>query len=158
MTGLFDLATPTRNLEFYGIRLTDGTSTNSTPNDLLNLGVRRDENGVNNVEFFRLDAMTSTFTSYGSFLLDPLHTQISFTLTKASAGLTDPSRASFFYVDSGVDQTTQNFGTTTNIFTGETFTRAEFAALSPVPELAIALVLGAGLAGLAAAGRRARHK
>jgi hypothetical protein len=148
--GLFDLTIPTQNVEFYGIRLNDGTAT-TTPNDLVALGVRRGLDGVDRVEFSR--AAPGTIDFFGNLLLDPGHDQILLDLTRASTG-SNAITASFAYVDGGVIGPFTSYAATVDIFRGENFTRAEFTFLVPVPvpEPSTLILLGAGLAALAAVG------
>ncbi len=155
--GLFDLTVPTQNHEFYGVRLNDGTGPN-TANDLLNVGVRQGGDGIDRVQFFRVDDLADTTTFFGGFLLDPTHDQILLDLTRASA-LSDAITASFAYVDGGIAGPFTTFGTTADIFHGENFTRAEFVFFTPVPEPASLILFGVGLVTLAAGSwkRSRRH-
>ena len=154
--GLFDLAVPSQNLEFYGVRLTDVTL--APGNDLLHVGVRRGSDGIDRVQFFRLDQVANSFTLFGSSLLDPAHDQILLDLTRASA-LSDAITASFAFVDGGVAGPFTTFGTSADIFRGENFTRAQFAFFTPVPEPASLILFGVGLVALAAGSwkRSRRH-
>jgi len=158
--GLFDLAVPTKTQEYYGIRIEDSTGPN-TGNDILDLAVRRASDGIDRVQFFRIDDVANTVTFFGGFLLDPGHDQILLDLTRLSTG-SDAITASFAYVDGGVVGPFTTFGTTADIFRGENFTRASFLLVSPVPESvpvpepASLILLGAGLAALAAASWRRR--
>jgi len=141
--GLFDLTVPSQSLEAYGIRLNDGTGP-PTANDLLEVGVRRASDGIDRVQFFRLDQVANTATFFGSFLLDPGHDQILLDLTRLSTA-SDAITASFAYVDGGVVGPFTTFGTTADIFRGENFTRAEFVFFTPVPEPANLILFGVGL-------------
>lgn len=153
VTGQFDFAVPIYRREFYGIALTD--ENNFGPqDDYLHLGVFQHPDGVNVVEFFNLDSTTNTFTSFGSFLLDPNpHTQITFTLAKLSTSSSAISASFSYDADPAI-----TFATTPSIYHSEIFTRAEFLTFSPVPEPVTLLVLGAGLAGLTVMRRRQRRK
>jgi hypothetical protein len=157
--GLFDLSVPTENLEFYGIRLTDGTAA-TVPNDIVQLGVRRGTDGVDRLEFARLGPGTIEF--FGNLVLDPSHDQILFDLTRASTG-NNAITGSFAYVDGGVVGPFATYVATADIFRGENFTRAEFVFFTPAPEITVPepaslILLGTGLAALAVAGwRRSRR-
>lgn len=155
--GLFDLTVPSRRREAYGIRFNDGTNTNPA-DDLLQVGVRRGGDGIDRVQFFRLDTVANSATFFGSFLLDPAHDQILLDLTRLSA-LSDAITASFAYVDGGIVGPFTTFGTTADIFRGENFTRAEFLFFTPVPEAASLILFGVGLVALAAGSwkRSRRH-
>jgi hypothetical protein len=157
--GRFDLAVPSVRLEHYGIRLNDGTLTNPIPNDLLQLTVRQTSTGLNLVQFFRLDIEADTFTSIAAALLNPNHDQIDLFLSRNSL-LSNEIQASFAYVDGGVSGPVTTFGSTSNIFNGENFTRAEFlyAAPAPVPEPATLLLFGTTAAGLGLARWRRRRQ
>jgi hypothetical protein len=157
VTGIFDLAVPAANLEYYGVRLADFAGT-VLGNDLLELAVRRASDGVDRVQFFRLDQIANTFTPIASALLQPGHDQISLTLARTDA-TSDEITASFFYVDGGVPGQTTTFLNTSDIFNGENFTRAAFIFVTPasVPEPSILLILSSGLAALAGTAWRRRH-
>jgi hypothetical protein len=151
--GLFDLSAPTQNIAFYGIRFTDVTAT-TTPNDLVQLGVRRGTDGVDRVEFSK--------SSPGSLIilnlpLDLGHNQILFELTRGSTS-NSAITASFAYVDGGVAGPFTPFGSSFDIFNGENFTRADFFALEPTPEPTTLLLFGSTAAGLGLARWRQRRR
>jgi hypothetical protein len=149
VTGRYDLTVPGALREFYGIRVNDGTPANQLPDDTLHLGVRRGADGVDRVQFFRLDFVTQTFTSIASALLEAGHDQIFLDLARTSTS-SDAVTASFAYVDGGVAGPVTTFGTTADIFHGENFTRAEFLFFTPVLEPSTWLLLGPGLIGAGA--------
>jgi hypothetical protein len=153
--GLFDLTVPTYNLEFYGIRLTEG---GFTADDIVAIGVQRGSDGVDRVKFQRQPG--GSFDNF-DLLLDPGHDQILLDLTRASTG-SDAITGSFAYVDGGVVGAVTTFGGTIDIFHGENFTRGEFAffvPISSVPEPSSLLLFGTGLVALAAGSwkRTRRH-
>jgi Calx-beta domain-containing protein len=137
VTAVFDVSVPASTFEFYGLRLAD-YSTGISGNDILNLAVRRVSDTSVRVEFFRLDQIAGTFTSFGSFALDPSQDQISLTLAKNSAVSNDIT-ASFFYIDGGVNGPTTTFATTAPIFNGENWTRAELHMSVPVTGFTVTL-------------------
>jgi hypothetical protein len=146
MTGIFDLAVPSQNREFYGVRFTDATGVPNTANDLLHLGVRRGADGVDRVQFFLLDDSTSTFTAFAGQALDPNHDQIRVTLERLDVN-SDAITATFAYIDGGVEGAPVTFGPTADIFHGENWTRAEFLFFTPVPGPGSMLLLATGLLG-----------
>ncbi len=70
--------------------------------------------------------------------------------------LSNAIHASFSYVDGGVAGSANLFTTTPTIFNSVNFTRAGFDAATPVPLPAAVWLLGSGLIGVVAIGRKRR--
>jgi len=157
MTAIYDLAVPGQIREFYGIRFNDSLGVPDTADDLLHLAVRRGADGVDRVEFFRLDDVLNTFEAFAGAPLEPGHDQIRITLERLDAA-SDAITASFAYIDGGVEGALVTFGPTADIFHGENFTRADFDFFTPVPAPgpSALLLLSLGLAGTALVCRRFR--
>lgn len=146
--GLFDYVTPGIN-DSYGVRLTDGGQ-----NDVVNLRVAW-SSALNApvVRFARSDFVLGTQTlleevalptAYsGSIVLGLLHQTANTGVISAGYCL-----GGFSVCDAG---RSQSLDATTTIFNGETWTRADFRAVtaaSAVPEPASLALLAVGLAGL----------
>ena len=148
VTGVFDLITPINLREGYGIRLTDAglgsaVSTNNG-NDRLEILVRRTIDGLLAIQFRDSDNSQRLITLLGSADLETNHDQIVLALFKQDAGVNAIS-AGYAYRDAGVLGAFTAFTGTGTLFDGESFTRAEFRATTPVP---IAPTLSLTLLGL----------
>lgn len=151
-TGVFDLIIPSIPLSGYGVRFTDGTLDNTSPDDVAYVLVERLTPSDVEIRFLHFDFAANTVTLLGQTALVPdSHTTISLMLEKGS---TNSDAVTAFYAYDG-GSFTQLSGTM-NIFNGEDFTRAQFIAFepAPVPEPATMLLLGSGLIGLAGYGRK----
>jgi NDP-sugar pyrophosphorylase family protein len=130
VSGRFDLMLPMALTEHYGITLTDRSPANPTPDDVIRLLVRRSNTGTLQIRFQRTDFVTGVTTVLGTAPLETNHQQILLTLSKNDAG-SDAISASFAYVDGGSVGAPTTFPTTTDIFHGENYTRAEFRSRTP---------------------------
>jgi hypothetical protein len=108
--------------------------------------VRRSD-GQLAIQFRHIDDAGNTNTLLEETALNTAHDQIALRLSHPNA-TNNTISASFAYIDSGVTGPFTTFGTTFNIFNGETFTRAQFEAVTPTlvtPEPASMLLLGCSL-------------
>ena len=154
VTGLFDLIIPGPSLlpnatgDRYGIRLLD-SQTSIEGNDIVDLRVVRQSNGQLAIEFRDLDDPANTNNLIASLSLDTNHNQIALRLSHLSNS-NNAISGSFAYVDGGVFGAFTTFAPTIDIFTGETFSRAQIRASSTVvPEPSSLMLFGSGLLGLA---------
>ena len=128
-TGVFDLIIPSVPLSGYGVRFTDGTPSNTTPNDVAYVLVERMSSTDVKIRFLHFDFATNTVTLLGETQLVPdSHTTISLRVTK---GTLDSNAVTAFYAYDG-GSFTQLPGTM-DIFNGADFTRAQFIAFEPAP-------------------------
>ena len=133
--------------EQYRIRIRDRGSPSN--NDAVGVRVRN-VSGNPNIQFFKQDFSTATFTSLGAVNISlPLFTS----LTELTLGMNvDGGGAVTGFFDIGSGQTF--FGGTTTIYNSEDFTFAEFTAVGPVPEPGTLLLIGSGVVGMGAVTRR----
>lgn len=140
----FDLTLPDENGEAYGIRLTDlipsGPSAHAG-DDVMELVVRRGDDGLMRVQFRERDFAAGEVNNYQSALLNaPAGAdQIVLKLSHQAAN-TGVVTASFDYLDNGLVVGSQTFGVTGRIFGTETpgnasddevWTRAQIITYSP---------------------------
>lgn len=165
--GLFDLTLPTQFRERFGVRLVDYAAINPAPNDVVEVAVRKKNEGIF-VEFREHDVLNSSFNvfenielTYASLGLPEdifsMYDQIALKLERTA---TDGDIfGSFSLVDStgGESDFLYNFTGSSKIFEGENYTRAEFITTAPVvsssvPESSTLFLLVIGLLGLFAKG------
>lgn len=151
--GLFDITLVPGVRERYGVRLTDGGS--SQRDDNLGLSVMRTSVSQIDIAFSRFDQIADTWTILDSIALDIVgsHDQIELSLSRLDT-MNNDITASFAYVDGGTKGATTTFGTTAAIFNGEDFTRGQFMYLAPVPVPPAVWLFGSGLLGLVGMARR----
>jgi hypothetical protein len=161
-TGIYNLIIPTENSEAYGIRLTD-RSAQQAGDETMELVFARNAQGDLVVSFRDRDFLNLVVTPIAGYTfgganynLGANDAQIALTLDHAVAGTTGVS-ASFALLDSmGAVNFSHSFQNTGDIFSNETWTRAQFMSFSPIPEPATLTLAGLGLAGLGLAARRRR--
>ncbi|MGH8689963.1 MAG: VCBS domain-containing protein [Burkholderiales bacterium] len=128
--GRFDLVLPAEERQSYGVRLTDFLGT-SGGDDIVDLVVRRGEDGIVRVHFRETDIPANTVTTLASIALDlqPGENQIVLRLSHdpANAGIVNAS----FDVLGGATPRTVSFTEVGHIFGNETWIRAQIAAFSP---------------------------
>ena len=147
VSGLFDLSTLPGNLrEGFGIRLSDG-GISASVNDNVELLVRRNVANELVISFRRVDLVADLITTIDSILFDLSHQQVLLELSKLNAA-TKTITASFAYVDGGIIGARTVFANTTDIFNGETATRASFRATTPIPLPPTAFLALLGLAAM----------
>lgn len=147
VSGLFDLSTLPGNLrEGFGIRLSDG-GISADVNDNVELLVRRNVANELVVSFRRVDIVADLITTIDSILFELGHQQVLLELSKLNAA-TKTITASFAYVDGDIIGARTVFANTTDIFNGETATRASFRATTPIPLPPTAFLALLGLAAM----------
>ena len=154
VTAIFDLVVPTEMRALYGITLIDGFQS-GPGDDNLNIWVRRTLDDSVKIQFERSDFLAETVTFYDEALLDTVnHDQIMLRLSRGSVD-NNLISASYAYGLNGTFGSTTTFANTSDIFHGETFTRAQFQASVPsVPVPAAVWLFGSGLLGLVGVARR----
>lgn len=163
VTGVFDLAFPELQREQYGIRLVDFKSGRDA-NDNVQLIVNRDLSNNWNLIFREADFENDNFIVAGQFDLSAFATdgfeQIALTLTKAVETSFEIT-ASFELRDLDDETNNQMFSlggdSNPTIFDGESWTRAEFFAVRPVPVPAALPLFGAALGLLSLVGWQRRQ-
>jgi hypothetical protein len=140
VSGLFDIYLPDLR-QTYGVRLNDGTASNTTPDDIVELVVRQDLSTYW-AEFRHVDFVAGSTTLIERVQLSaPLFDQVELTLAKEDAGL-DAITASITYWNLGAPVLSNTFTTTHDIFNGEDFTRAEFISRAVIPVPAAVWLFG----------------
>lgn len=130
VSGTFDLIVPQTITEWYGVELRDSTS-QIEGTERIRVRVGRISASSVVVRFIRKNPVTLQTTLIDERDLDPGHSQIQLTLTKANAA-SNVISASFAYVDNGVVGTPVAFANTTTAFSLNPFLRAAFFASTPV--------------------------
>lgn len=155
VSGVFDILTTPAIGDGYGIRLTDRGADGAQGGDVLELGILRRENGSVGIVYRRQDFLSGLITNY-SVQSVAGGDQIEFMLGKPNADPNSGIQASFRYVVGGTPGTPTLLRTTElngvdpiRLFGGETYTRAEFFAVTavPEPETYAMLIAGIGLIG-----------
>jgi len=151
VTGLFDFDVLSDDpVEFYGVRFSDrATGAGFQGNDVVGLQVFGTSNGAALVRFQELDFVSGTVDILEEELIAGNHDQIGLSLSTAANSLV--VKASYWFIDNGVQGAVTTFNTTVNIFEGEDWTRAQFLAGQVVPiPAALPLFLSAlGMMGFA---------
>jgi VCBS repeat-containing protein len=138
VTGEFNLVDLPSNSSYYGIRLTDDSSTRTdVENDRLDLLVQKGNDGVLRVQLIHKNAQTDTNTTIASTTLDPTSgNKIALHLTHnpADAAGADVVRGSFEVLATGQSAPVRSvsFSNFDQIFHGEDWTRGAFVAKSVV--------------------------
>lgn len=153
VAGVWDLTNPANNLNgmgSYGVRFNDSFG-GVTGNDVVSLSVQGREDGQAVVSFLHFNNVTGTSDLLERQVLDTSHQQIALGLGYMDLdGLgTMGVGAGYFYIDGTTPSDFHTMSATTEIFHGETWTRAAFFAAntSPVavPEPADYAMMLAGL-------------
>lgn len=170
VTGLFDLTLPTQAGERFGVRLTDQKSNNPNAGDVVEMAVRNVAGSIF-VQFREQDrpnAVTNILEeielNYASFGMTEstfaMYDQIALSLSRSGTGAADGDiYGSFRLVDSSNSIGDYRFAfqnSSSTIFEGERFTRAEFLAIAQVavPEASTIFLFALGMLGLFSTARR----
>ena len=157
VSGIFDVSSLIMLNEQYGVHLSDSVGIDS--NDRLDMFVSHTVDDSMKIQFRRQDHITNTLTILEEVAFTPgSNDQILLMLSRLSTDNNDIT-ASFAYGLGGAFGTTTTFSTTTSIFNGEDFTRAQFVASGPaaVPVPAAVWLFGSGLLGLVGIARRKKR-
>jgi hypothetical protein len=154
VSGVFDLIAPTIVRESYGINFSDRATGMGLPgDDIVGLRVIDTTSGLR-IQFFEASFVDGTFNSIASVPLELNHDQIMLQLSNSITS-TSTITASFAYIDGGSMDSLQPMTGSAEIFNGESWTRAQFLARTPVPIPPALWLFGSGLIGLIGV---ARHK
>lgn len=159
--GLFGLAPLPAIGDGYGIRLTDRNQqglldVGTSGDDVIELGVFRQTDGIARVVFRRQDFLGNAITQYSFQTALLNHSQIELSLTKSNSATNAGIEASYRYIRQDGTPTnlfemakTDSEGNAIRIFSGEDWTRGEFFAVQaiPEPETYAMLLAGVGLIG-----------
>lgn len=159
VSAVFDLLPVSTVGDGYGIRLTDRNQdglldVGTSGNDVLELGVFRQDDGGTRVVFRRQDFLTNAITEYSLQTALFSNAQIELNLTKSSSDTNAGIEASYRYYKNGgplglieMAKTDIN-GNVIQAFHGEDWTRGEFFAVqaAPIPEPETYAMLLTGLA------------
>jgi len=152
VTGIFDLAAPSLPNQYYGIRLLDGTAASNGDDDVRVI-VRRTLAGDVAVQLWDVDLTALTIAVLSSDVLtaaELLNPQIQLALNVNELG----DVAGSYSLDGGLTFTLLPAATIPSLFHGETFTRAGFLVVSPVPIPGTLWLVALALGALGIVGRR----
>lgn len=150
VTGIFDLAAPSLSNEQYGVRLTDATAASNGDDDVRVI-LRRTPGGDVAVQLWDVDLTALTIAVLSSDVLtaaELLNPQIQLALSVDELGNVFGS----YSLGGGFISLTAAM--TPSLFHGETFTRAGFFVVSPVPVPGTLWLVALALGALASVGRR----
>lgn len=159
--GVWDLNYIGNNMGSYGVRFNDSVGVQG--DDIISLGVQGREDGETVVSMLHFNNITGTSSVLSRQVLVAGHQQIALGLAYLDTddNGTKEIGAGYFYLDNGVASAFYDMNATTQIFHGETWTRAAFYAAdsmtTPVPEASqyAMMLVGLGLIGFVVRRRQA---
>ncbi len=160
--GVWDLTYIGNNMGSYGIRFNDSLN-GVTGDDIISLSVQGRADGETVVSMLRFNNTNGTSSVLERHVLQAGHQQIALGLGYLDTDDNGSKEvaAGYFYLDNGLPSTFYDMSATTQIFHGETWTRAAFFAansnVTPVPEASqyAMMLAGLGLVGFMVRRRRA---